>query len=322
MPKRANDPAGLEFVSRQIGRLIARDNLDFYSALSRIAADAPAELQGSIASLRDVVVGDRGVARKRSTAALAGLVQVIRETGGRVEAGVVGFVANATLGYDATVDVVRALRASVAYAVALLAVLCIVGGVVELFVIPSLVTLYGAFGTGLPPLTRFLLAHSWPLALVVLVGFSLGASISWFSWQLGRAARQLLPLSRGLHRLPLVGRVARSLDALIYLTYVSTLLAGGVLPETARARAATLLDPDQPRQPGSPLGGYLDLAQRLGVLPDEVHSQLRVQARDLSESTDRFGRTVDVALRLAIYLAISAFVIAMYLPIFTLGSTV
>jgi type II secretory pathway component PulF len=58
------------------------------------------------------------------------------------------------------------------------------------------------------------------------------------------------------------------------------------------------------------------------VLPEEVQSQLRAQARDLAEATDRFGRTVDLALRLAIYLAIAVFVIAMYLPIFTLGSTV
>ena len=106
------------------------------------------------------------------------------------------------------------------------------------------------------------------------------------------------------------------------LTYTSTLLAGGVLAETARARAASLLDPDQPRQPGPPLRGYLDLAERLGVLPEEVQSQLRAQARDLAEATDRFGRTVDLAMRLAIYLAIAVFVIAMYLPIFTIGSTV
>jgi len=322
MPKRANDPASLEFVSRQIGRLIARDNMDFDSALGRIAAEAAEVLQPSIASLRDVVTGDRGIAAKRSTAAMAGLLQVIRGAGGRVEAGVVGFLANATVGYDATVDVVRALRGSVAYALALLAVLCIVGGVLEAFVVPSFATLYGSLGTGLPRLTRLLLAHSWPLALVALLGLSLGAGIAYFSWQLGRAARQLLPLPRVLRALPLAGRVARSLDALIYLTYTSTLLAGGVLAETARARAASLLDPDQPRQPGPPLGDYLDLAQRLGVLPEEVQSQLRAQARDLAEATDRFGRTVDLALRLAIYLAIAVFVIAMYLPIFTIGSTV
>ena len=99
MPKRANDPASLEFVSRQIGRLIARDNMDFDSALGRIAAEAAEELQPSIASLRDVVARDRGIAAKRSTAAMAGLLQVIRGAGGRVEAGVVGFLANATVGY-------------------------------------------------------------------------------------------------------------------------------------------------------------------------------------------------------------------------------
>jgi hypothetical protein len=315
---RADDSAALEFLSRQIGRLIARDGVDFATALNRISAEAPPEFQGSIASLQEVI--GPGIPHKRSTLALARLLQQVRELGGRVEAAVVGFVAIRTIGHDATTDVVRALRASAAYALMLLTVLGVVGTFVEIFVVPSLAALYPA--SGLPTLTRVLLAHPTPLVLVELIGLSLGLGVAWFAWQLGRAARQLLPLPRRVRTLPLVGRVACSLDALIYLLYTSTLLAGGVQPETARARGSALLDPGQPRRLPLPLAGYLDLAQRLGVLPAEVQSQLTVQARDLAESADRFGRRIDLVLRLVVYLSIAVFVIAMYLPLFTLATVV
>src|SRR5437667_9650308 len=117
MSRHADDPEALEFVSRQIGRLIAREGLDFAAALDRVAADAPPTLQGSIASLRNVAAG-QVPPPKRSIAALAGLLEAVRELGGRIETAVVAFVANATVGYDATTDVVRALRASVSYAIA------------------------------------------------------------------------------------------------------------------------------------------------------------------------------------------------------------
>ncbi len=321
MSRRADDPAALEFISRQIGGLIARDGLDFAAALDRLAADAPPELQGSIAEFRGVA-GGQVPSDKRSIAALTRLLQAVRELGGRIETSVVAFIANATVGYDATTDVVRALRASVSYALMLLLVLCVVGTTIENLVLPNLLTLYDGYGTRLPALTRVLLAHSSPLVLVVLIGLLLGIAVAWFAWRFGRAARQLLPLPRVLRTLPLVGKVARSLDALVYLLYTSTLLAGGVPPEAARTRADTLLDPVLPRQLPPQLGRYLDLAQRLGLLPDEVQSQLKLQARDLAEAADRFGRRVDFVLRLAVYLAIAGFVIAMYLPIFTLGSVV
>lgn len=321
MSSRAEDAAGLEFVSRQIGRLIAREGLDFAAALDRVAADAPPTLQGPIASLRDVA-GGQVATHKRSIAALAALLQAIRALGGHIETAVVAFVSNATVGHDATIDVVRALRASVAYALMLLLVLCIVGATIEVFALPTLSTLYDGYGTRLPTFTRVLLGHSLPLLLVVLLGVLLGSAVGWFAWQFGRAARQLLPLPRVLRRLPLVGRMARSLDGLVYVLYASTLLAGGVPAESARTKAGALLDPTSPRQLPPPLDAYLDLAQRLGLLPDEIQSQLKLQARDLAEAADRFGRKVDLVLRLAVYLAIAAFVIAMYLPIFTLGSQV
>jgi type IV pilus assembly protein PilC len=321
MRRGADEQSDLEFVSRQVGGLIAREGLDFAAALDRVAADAPPALRSSIATLREVAAG-QVPSGKCSIAAFAELLQAVRQLGGQIETAVVVFVANATVAYDATADVVRALRASVSYALTLLVVLCIIGTTLETFVLPSLATLYDGYGTQLPALTRILLARSSPLILVVLIGLVVAIAVAWFAWQFGRAARQLLPLPRVLRTLPLAGKVARRLDALLYLVYTSTLLAGGVPPESARTRADSLLDPVLPRELPRPLAGYLDVAQRLTLLPDEVQSQLKTQARDLAEAADRFGRTVDLALRLAVYLAIAGFVIAMYLPLFTLGSVV
>jgi hypothetical protein len=321
MPRRADDAATLEFVARLIGRLIARDGLDFTAAVAKVAADAPPALQGSVASLQAVAAGQR-LPRGRSTAALGSILQVVRDSAGKIDQAVVAFVINATVGHDSVTDVVRALRSSVAYALTLLAVLSVVGATIEVFVLPNLATLYGGYGDQLPALTRMLLTRSSPLLLVVLVGLLFGFAAVWCSWQLGRAARQSLPMPGVFRTLPLVRAVASDLDALIYLVYTSTLLAGGLPPEAARAKAQTLLDPVSHRPLPTPLAAYLEVAQRLGLLPDEVQSQIKLQAKTLAASADRFGHTIDIVLRLAVYLAIAGFVIAMYLPIFTLGSVV
>ena len=321
MPRRTDDAAALEFLARQIGRLIARGGLDFSAAVAKVAADAPPALQDSVASLQAVAAG-QPPPRRRSTAALGSLLQVIRDSAGRIDEAVVAFVTNATVGHDAVNDVVRALRGSVAYALMLLLVLCVVGATVELFVLPNLATLYAGYGDQLPTFTRVLLAGSSPLVLVVLVGVLFGFAAAWCAWQFGRAARQSLSTPAVFRTLPLVKTVACDLDALTYLFYTSTLLAGGLPPEAARAKAHTLLDPAWSRPLPTPLEGYLEVAQRLGLLPEEVQSQIKLQARTLTASADRFGHTIDVVLRLAVYLAIAGFVIAMYLPIFTLGSVV
>src|SRR5437773_11890014 len=103
MLRRADDPAALEFISRQIGGLIARDGLDFAAALDRLAADAPPELQGSIAEFR-AVAGRQVPSDNRSITALTRLLQAVRELGGRTDTSVLLFIANATVGYDPTSD--------------------------------------------------------------------------------------------------------------------------------------------------------------------------------------------------------------------------
>ena len=321
MSRAADSQANLDFISRQIGRLIEREGLDFQTALARIASSASPGQQDSIGSLQALAAG-APLPHDRSTATLGRLLQAVQELGGRIESAVVSFIKNATVGHDAVTDVVRALRASVAYAAMLLLMLCVIGAVMEVFVLPSLSALYGGFGEQLPALTRVLLARSSPLMLIALMGLLLSAAIAWFTWRFGRATRQLTPLPRVLRSLPVVGKVTRSFDALLQLHYTATLLAGGVLPQLARERAESLLDPLRGRPLPSSLSGYLDTAQRLELLPDEVQSQLTLQARELAESADRFGRNLDLVLRLAVYLAIAAFVIAMYLPIFSLGSVV
>jgi type II secretory pathway component PulF len=171
----------------------------------------------------------------------------------------------------------------------------------------------------LPGLTEAMLGNTWllPLALVllavVLIGYFKGVTI------IRRRLSNLEPLRPALRWVPGFAAWAAMYDAGLWMRYQAILLDAGADSEAARTGATNLAgEPalfEQRRQ-------LLDSAAQLGRLRQELGEQI---ARAELESLDYFEtprNSMVLLIRALIYLLLSSYIIAMYLPIFKLGAIV
>jgi type II secretory pathway component PulF len=213
------------------------------------------------------------------------------------------------------------LQSSLAYSYALLAVLVLVMGIAQVFMIPALGELYASAGGILPPLTRVLFSQGWVLPLVVSM-LALGLwGVFRTARALTRSARELSVLPSGVRRWPWMRNIHLAVDDLLGVLYLHTLQSGGLSYEEARTRLQTMSEKDRPRISVG-LEEELQTADRLGLSAEELATQLDVRAQHVALAADALGRHLSIALRVFLFLSISLYVIALYQPIFQLGSTV
>jgi type II secretory pathway component PulF len=321
MLRRADQFGQLDYVTRQVARLIARDGCSAEAALALVESTEPEGRQTTFEQFRNVLSGADAPAAGGALRTLWQLLVTVRGAeAGRVDQCILIFVRHAQLAHTALRDVVQGLRASTSYSAALLAVLLVVASIMEIFVMPSFTSFYKSMGASQPPVTRAFVASPWLLLAMVLGGATLCIFSAWFASALARSAEDIAPLPRAVRVTPLLRDVSRRLENLLYLQYLAALLNGAVPADAARAAAARTVDPQGGYRPPQPLAGCLDGAARLELLGAEVDSQLIEQTEQLSVAADTAGRRVTLLVRLIIYSFIAAFVLAMYQPIFRLGS--
>ncbi|MFO1468124.1 MAG: hypothetical protein U1F35_17050 [Steroidobacteraceae bacterium] len=318
---RPADDSPLEFIARQTVRLVNRgESLDH--ALDTLAQQAPTVAQPAVQQLRASLTGGTTDAPAGRLAVLQRLLDAVRAQSGRVDAAAVRFLQSVELPAAAVADTVQGLRSSLAYTAALLMVLIMVVLVAEIFLIPAFAEVFGNFGASMPPVTQFVFGQRWAMPLIVVL-LTLGcAGLFWISHQLSRCARNLVPLPAIFRQLPGLGMLVRPLDDLFMVQSLDALLAGGLTLERARsALSAITADRVRPLL-SAPLDQYLQTADRLTLLPEEVQTQLDRLAQIAALQADRFGRRLTLVLRLLLFVVIGIFVIALYQPIFQLGSAV
>jgi type II secretory pathway component PulF len=311
----------LDYVTRQVARLMARDGCSAEAALALVESTEPEGRHATFEQFRNALSGadapDPGGAHRT----LWQLLMTVRGAeAGRVDQCILTFVRHAQLAHTALRDVVQGLRASTSYSAALLAVLLVVAGVMEIFVMPSFTSFYKSIGASLPPVTRAFVDSPWPLLAMVVGGATLCIFSAWLASALARSADDIAPLPRAVRVNPLLRDVSRRLENLLYLQYLAALLNGAVPADAGRAAAARIVDPQGGYRPSQPLAGCLDGAAQLELLGAEVGSQLIEQMEQLSVAADTLGRRVTLLVRLIIYAFVAAFVLAMYQPIFQLCS--
>jgi type II secretory pathway component PulF len=225
--------------------------------------------------------------------------------------------------------------ALLSYLGAVLAVLFVVVGVYGLFVLPQFKGFYGGFGRQLPALTVFVFGRGAPLyALALLLASGLLAFLGSFVYHLRRQIRRYEPMPASYRSVPLVGRVARTYNRFLWLSYAALLRAGNLSPDQSLRLAGTRLPmvatdawagplPDTEPHLGSGSSELLcDLATaaRLGKLEQEMQFQQQATVDEFLAALSRCRRQTQIALTILIYYLVAMFVSAMYLPIFSLGS--
>jgi type IV pilus assembly protein PilC len=223
-----------------------------------------------------------------------------------------------------------------AYLGAVLAVLIVVVGMYGMFVLPEFRTLYGGFAGDLPALTRAAFGRWAPLStLLLLVAAGLLGFLCWFVDLLRRQLRRYAPLSAAYQQLPLVGPVAVAYHQYLWLSYAGLLRTAGMPATEALRLAATRVPLFQAAPWDAPVAASegisnsrasavvsdLTMAARLGKLDDETQFQQEATEDTFLAALARCRRRSRIILTICIYILVATFVSAMYLPIFSLGST-
>lgn len=210
----------------------------------------------------------------------------------------------------------------------------VIAATFTLYVLPSFRQMFDRFGGQLPEFTAAVLASAGtglPLLVLLVLGVLVLAAI--FALVFRRCIRTLSPLPRIPRRVPLGGEVAETYNRSLFLNFARILLECGTPAERAVAAAARLANQhpslDYAALEASTGAAALDatlrdlgVAARVGNLRPEVAARCEIQeaelARVLATSRNRFslGTSIVVGLLVAVV------VIAMYLPIFRMGSVI
>lgn len=237
----------------------------------------------------------------------------------------------------------KKLTASLYYPVLLV---CMVVGLLFFlisFVVPRFAMLYAQIGSNLPEATRILLEVGehfqhyifWIVALVILAAYGIFRYI--------RSPRGALGMDRLRIRLPIFGPIWRKYQVALFSRTLSTLLVGGIPPlpslETAARSissstiAKAVLSSVASVREGKSLAGSLeqttvfpDLAiemigvgESTGALPQMLNSVAEFFEEDVQTALTAALALIEPAILIVMGVVVVFVLIALYLPIFSLG---
>jgi len=303
-----------DFVANQFAREFEAGR-DAPAAAQNLRAALPDDYHWAIAETETTLAGRSGT---DAAAQITALLAAARAHGMSPERTYAAFGAAAR---DFRTGLVPALGGATtlgSYLAVLAFLLVIVAGVYAIIVLPQFRAMYEGVGAQLPAFTEFVIGTVWLLAPVLLL---LVATIVLFLWgtvKLKRRLEGMQPMRPLLGRVPVLKEWARDHDVSLWMRYVALLLDAGATPETAAAIATKLAgEPGDDHRPR-----LLSSAATLGRLREEL---ARLLADDAIHAAERFEEPRNglvIALRVLIYLIVSTYLIAMYLPIFKLGSII
>ena len=248
---------------------------------------------------------------------------------------------------EKTIAIKAKIKSALMYPVSILAIAFIVTAVIMIWVVPAFKSVFSSFGADLPTPTLVVMAISdfvvtwW----YIIFGSIFGALYFFFqSWR--RSLKMQQAMDRLLLRLPIFGQVIRKATIARWTRTLATMFAAGVplveaLDSVGGASGnAVYLDATRRIQLEVSTGTSLTVAmQNANVFPNMVTQMVSIGEESgaldgmLGKVADFFEEEVDEAvaalsslmeplIMVILGVLIGGLVIAMYLPIFKLGSVV
>lgn len=320
--------SNLTFVCRQLAALLEDHELE--PALVRLADAAPPKFASDIEQLRAVLSGP--VPPMLGASPLATLLKLMPAAG-----------AKRTAVFQRFVDYVEqnraVFRAYFRSVLGLVVYLTLVGFIAVFvttlfvrFIHPQFAALFASMGQSLPAVTQFVFGAAGTRAvllcmpILLLIGLGIVATVVTV-----RRVESLEPLPSFVSRVPILGRLARTYNHGLFLNFARILKHAGVDDALAVDAAATAAG----STPSMSLGSLVELPpnvahgralEQLGIASrlDVFERELSVQCEqhieelihELAHVRDRFA----LVLRVAVFVYIGVLVVAMYQPIFMLGT--
>ncbi len=269
-----------------------------------------------------------------------------------VEAGETGGILEALLDrlaiyQEKTVAIKQKIKSALMYPIAVLAVAIIVIGVIMIFVVPSFKSMFANFGASLPAPTQFVVTLSevfvdwWWAMLGVSVG---GIYFLLQSWK--RSEKVQAFMDRLLLRVPVFGALVEKSVVARWTRTMSTMFAAGVpLVEAldsvggASGNAVYAAATERIQREVSAGGSLTNAMQNAGVFPvmvlqmaaigeesGSIDQMLAKAAEFYEEEVDQMVKGLSSLMEpfIIVFLGglIAGIVVAMYLPLFKMGSVV
>lgn len=269
-----------------------------------------------------------------------------------VEAGETGGILEALLDrlaiyQEKTVAIKQKIKSALMYPVAVLAVAIIVIGVIMIYVVPSFKSMFANFGADLPAPTQFVVSLSEFFVAWWWAMLGVGVGGSYFLLQSWKRSEQVQAfMDRMLLRVPVFGGLVEKSVVARWTRTMSTMFAAGVpLVEAldsvggASGNAVFASATEQIQRDVSAGGSLTNAMQSAGVFPVMVLQMAAIGEESgaldqmLGKAAEFYEEEVDQMVKglsslmepfIIVFLGglIAGIVVAMYLPLFKMGSVV
>ncbi|NHC08063.1 type II secretion system F family protein [Azonexus fungiphilus] len=239
------------------------------------------------------------------------------------------------------------IKKALFYPIAVLVVAFIITAVIMIFVIPAFKDVFSSFGADLPAPTLFVIAISdffvaWWWAIFGAIGGGIYAFLE--SWK--RSEKIQMVMDRGLLRMPIFGDIVRKSVIARWTRTLSTMFAAGVplveSLESVGGAAGNHVYKIATRQIQSEVstGTSLTVAmQNANIFPNMVTQMTAIGEesgaldsmlakvadffeQEVDDSVDAMSSLMEPMIMVVLGILIGGMVVAMYLPLFKLGSVV
>ena len=304
----------LTFLCRQLAEIA--DDGDERASLARLKEAAQGRYTSAFADLEKLLQSDadHGFSHHHPFRLLARLTQEVPRRRITLLRGYVEFLRQSRMVYA---TYWKGAMGVFSYLATLAVILMVVSFIFGFWSMPSFAQLFEEFGAELPRLTATVFSLGG-VGLTGLAGLVLAIIllIAVFATSTIRRMKRLDLLPAWPSWVPLFGGVATDYNQIVMLNLARLLIRAEVPQNEAVRIAAQATDQSETLSP------ELALAARVGNLGNELEVQcnerLETLALGLVGERDRFA----LVLKLAIYLLVAVLIIAMYLPIFRLGSVI
>lgn len=239
------------------------------------------------------------------------------------------------------------IKSALFYPAMVIAVAIVVVTVIMVFVIPSFKEVFTSFGAALPTPTLVVIAISdffvsyWYLFLVVFIGAIFGM---WFLWKRVPAFRRIF--DRLSLKVPIIGKVLKQAAIARWSRTLATMFAAGVplvdALESVAGAAGNQVYADATRRirtevsTGTSLSGAMiatdvfpnmvlqmtQIGEESGSLDGMLNKVADFYEREVDDAVTALSSLMEPILMVFLGIVVGGLVIAMYLPIFKLGSVV
>ncbi|MEM6808558.1 MAG: hypothetical protein AAGA41_05870 [Pseudomonadota bacterium] len=316
----------LHTLTRQFEGL-SEQGVDADTALQRIDDAVPESYADDVGRLRALLGGDLSSGLPSVGASpYARLATLLRESpvNGSARVGLLRDFSHYVTQTRIVVDTYWAgFSGFILYTTALVFVAFVVSGIFASMVIPSFRGLFQATGGQLPTFSAALLGGEAVLpGLVIGTGLVVAAVIVASGVVIRSRLQKLAPMPAWITLLPGLGTLRRSWQRDLYLNTLRLMQRAGIDHTAAKSAAAAHTDFDPSTAPLDPAIEALDIAESLGLLSRELETQCTDHVTRLTDDLLAARNRIAIATKVILYAIIALLVIAMYQPLFSMGSVI